>query len=178
MWIKSQFIIILENEDGEPFKTYHIFCSNNIDLLFLFLHKNSDIIEAEGVIPKFKIIYSDYDSQYIHIKSKLKDNLVLEIKKDYFVIDFEKFPELESQYFDHLREENFDDLNDYFFYNHVARQDKRSVDPMHLKTKKMMPPFTKGVNKFSLSSEENDGVDQSDLTIIEIALLGTDAQIK
>ena len=139
--------------------------------MFLFLHKNAEIIEAEGIRQKFKIIYSDAESQYI--KHKLKDNLVIEFKKDYFVIDFEKFPDLAQEYYDHLKEENFDDLNDYYFYNYVARQDKRSLDAGYFKGAKNIGSYNKIPSKFSLMSTEHDVIDPAELNTLEIALLDT-----
>jgi hypothetical protein len=129
---------------------------------------NSDIVEAEGVTQKVKIIYCEAQSQYI--RQKLKGQLVVEIKKDYYVIDFENMPddfdficdEVNKNY-DYLREENFEDLNEHYLSMVYFNQDDKS-------TEKVYPRIP---SKNTLRSSDKDGIIQKDLSIIELALLET-----
>lgn len=169
VWIKAQFIIILENEDKKVFKTYHILCGDKTETLFYFLSVNSDIIESEGVTQKFKIIYCEAQSQYI--RQKLKGQLVVEIKKDYFIIDFENMPD-DSEFlideanknYDYLREENFEDLNEHYLNMvYAATHEDKSAENV----------YPRIPSKMTLKSSDKDGIIQKDLSIIELALLET-----
>lgn len=166
VWVKPQFIIILEDKDGSIYRTYHIFCGNNLDFIYMFLIRNADIIEAEDIVPKFKMIFSESNSEYI--KSKMKGSIISEIGDSYYIINFESLTDLDDQYYDYLKEENFDLLNEYY-YEHIFKPQN------NLKAVK----YPKISSKMTLISSENkDGVNLEELSMIEIALLDDIAQLR
>lgn len=124
--------------------------------------KNEDIIFAQGVTAKFKIIYSDSENQYI--KERMNNLLVIELKKDYFIIDFENLPDLEKSQFEMLKEENFEELNEYYYYL------KNNI----LECKIKEGNYARVPSKLTVMSSVHDGIDIHELSIIEVALLGAD----
>jgi hypothetical protein len=166
IWVKPQFIIILEDKDGSIYRTYHILCGNNMDFILMFLKKNADVIEAEDIVPKFKLLFSESNSYYI--KSRMKGSIVSEIGDSYYVIDFESLTDLEDQHYDYLKEENFDVLNEHYYENIFKPQDVSKLNK-----------YPKVSSKMTIHSSENkDGVNLEELSMIEIALLDDIDQLR
>jgi hypothetical protein len=74
--MNGQLVVELEQEE-EVAKTYHIFLSNNTNILLIFLKKNLDIMEFNNlnhtnsqIKPNFKIIYSSSLSKFSKFKFK------------------------------------------------------------------------------------------------------------
>ena len=64
IWIRCQLIVLCEDEDGNTVKTYQIFIGSDMELVELFLIKNADIIEAEGITPKLKFIFKSSENNF------------------------------------------------------------------------------------------------------------------
>lgn len=113
------------------------------------------------------MIFSDSESEFI--RDLLKDNVVFEFKKDYFIIDFDKINDLEYTHFHYLKEENFDDLNDHFttklLLNKQARSSKENL--LH-----------KINSKITLFSTENELAKHKNYSIVQISLLDSDPSIR
>lgn len=98
----------------------------------------------------------------------MKGSIISEIGDSYYIIDFESLTHLDDQYYDYLKEENFDLLNEYYNENIFKPQN-------NLKAVK----YPKISSKMTLISSENkDGVNLEELSMIEIALLDDIAQLR
>ena len=84
---------------------------------------------------------------------------MIEIRKGYYLIDFESLPVLKADQYEYLKEENFDYLND-IYYDHLANSNER-LSVVH-----------KIPSKVSAVSSEYHCIDGNDMSIIELAFLG------
>ena len=84
---------------------------------------------------------------------------MIEIRKGYYLIDFESLPVLKADQYEYLKEENFDYLND-FYYDHLANSNER-LSIVH-----------KIPSKVSAVSSEYHDIDGNDMSIVELAFLG------
>jgi hypothetical protein len=122
-----------------------------------------DMLILENTKLNFKLVYSDNDNE--RLKSKLRDSIVLEIKHEYYLIDFESMPELKTNFFGLLKEENFEDLND-FYYEYLVNK-RNNLGDSELK---------KIPSKVTLFSSEQNDKDFYNLTPIQIAFIGNYSQ--
>ena len=109
------------------------------------------------------MIFSDSESEFI--KEMLKDNVVIEFKKDYYIIDFDKINDLEYTHIHYLKEENFDDLNDHFASNLLMNKQGRS-------SKENL--IHKISSKLTIFSNENELLKHTNYSIVQISLLDSD----
>ena len=113
------------------------------------------------------MIFSDSESEFI--RDLLKDNVVFEFKKDYYIIDFDKINDLEYTHFHYLKEENFDDLNDHFASKLIMNKQGRSSKENLLH---------KINSKLTIFSTENELLKHKNYSILQISLLDSDPTVK
>ena len=95
----------------------------------------------------------------------MKGNVILEVRENYYVIDIESLQSLEEKYYDYFKEENFEDLNDYYYYNILNRQESCSRD------------FSKVPSKLSQKSSQKDSCEVKEMGVMELALLNSPKQL-
>ena len=155
--MSPQLIVTISNEENKVFKTYHILCGTNYHYTFLLLDKNIVSYGIQDIKVKFKILCSDVDHE--HLKARLKDIIVIEIREGYYLIDFESIPVLKADQYEYFKEENFDYLND-IYYDHLANSNER------LSIVQKIP------SRVSAVSSEYHDIDGNDISIVELAFLG------
>ncbi|CAI2385005.1 unnamed protein product [Moneuplotes crassus] len=168
--IRSQLVVNCIDQNENIVKTYLIFIGSNPKYVELFLTLNADIIEAEGLKQEIKIVfkpriegapnptaYGHVEEQYL--KQRMKGCITYEIRENFYAIDLESLSTLDDNFYDYFKEDNFDDLNDYFLFNLMHRQESPSRE------------FLKGSSRLSQRSSAKGSVEFKEITPVEFALL-------
>ena len=95
----------------------------------------------------------------------MKGSIEFEVRENFYVLDFENLPNLEEKYHDYLKEENFEDLNDYYYYNILNRKETTLKEWLVLSS------------KLSQKSSFKDSWEFKDIEAMELAFLDHPKQL-